>query len=650
MKRLGTESEAAAAKASAAFRKSQSALYSTGRAATAVGRMMTGAGLVMAGIGYVSAKSAITFQQSMTRIHTQAGVATGSVNAMSKAVLNYAQSGKSQAGPNDLANALYHIASVGIHQTVPAMNALKVAQEGAAVGGSDLEDTASALAGAMVATHAKAGQLNSLMGLLNATVGAGNMRMSDLVTGLGRGIVPAFQAVGLNIKDALGALDVFTDAGIPAASAASQVSTALHYLYDPTTKAQKALATIGMTSNQMANDLHSPQGLLVAMRDLKSNLDRLPGGATGVDATQILGDILPGGRGRIMLTLIQNLGRYQNKLNQINKQSGQFASDVAAQHQTMAAKLHEAWSQIQADMVKFGSTLLPIIARYLPMFVGAITGLLKVFASLHGGVGKVLTIMTLAFLVGGPIIMGIGKMITLVARLRDMWRAVSIWAGRAGTTEEGAGAASAAGAAAGAGVGAGATAATRAAATARGAASVEAAATGAVPAVAGVSRLAMLGDMINPLLAVGSIGYMLAASGAGGPLRPGEAPVGYTPGTNAGGRAAGLGGGFANNRTKYAAGGYVKGPGGVDNVAAWLSAGEGVLNQAAMSKIGVGGLNAMNSGSGIGAGGSQGEPIQINNNMYIDSRLVAQSVTRAVIRKAARGPSSLVGGQIVTGS
>jgi hypothetical protein len=54
----------------------------------------------------------------------------------------------------------------------------------------------------------------------------------------------------------MGALAVFTDEGYQASSAAAQFSTALHFLYNPTSKASGALESIGLKANS-ARDRHA---------------------------------------------------------------------------------------------------------------------------------------------------------------------------------------------------------------------------------------------------------------------------------------------------------------------------------------------------------------------------------------------------------
>lgn len=95
------------------------------------------------------------------------------------------------------------------------------------------------------------------------------------------------------------------------------------------------------------------------------------------------------------------------------------------------------------------------------------------------------------------------------------------------------------------------------------------------------------------------------------------------------------------------------GPSGTDTVPAFLSPGEGVVSTAGMDRIGgVQGLNAINMGFG-GAGALGGVTIRPNatvGNVRIDGRTLLQLVVKYTLLDAARGPSNMVGGSIVTGA
>lgn len=128
-----------------------------------------------------------------------------------------------------------------------------------------------------------------------------------------------------------------------------------------------------------------------------------------------------------------------------------------------------------------------------------------------------------------------------------------------------------------------------------------------------------------------------------------------------------LGGAGTPNRHRFplhkAAGGSI-GPSGSDTVPAWLTPGEYVMSKAVASRIGAPALGQLDAGNlpgfaetlarqyGIGgAGGMGGLQIMPGNvTIKLDARTIAQAVVDYTLRRAARGPSSLVGGSLVTGA
>ena len=77
--------------------------------------------LAAAAIGAVAVKSAVDFQTQMTKIQTQAGASATQVKQLSTAVLQLAPT--TQQGPMQLAEALYHLKSVGMDNAQAMMRA-----------------------------------------------------------------------------------------------------------------------------------------------------------------------------------------------------------------------------------------------------------------------------------------------------------------------------------------------------------------------------------------------------------------------------------------------------------------------------------------------------------------------------------------------
>jgi len=194
--------------ASAAMAGVGDKLKSVGAAMTSAGQTLTtDVTLPIVGIGIAATKMASDFQASMTQLVTQAGLPADQLANLTAQVQAFADSGAQQT-PEILAQGLYHIVSLGV-PAANAMNVLKLASEGAAIGHANLEDVANAL-GAAVASNIKgSGDYQNAMVVLNATVGAGNMRMQDLATDVGA------------------AMATMTDNGMPAADAATRLHMAI---------------------------------------------------------------------------------------------------------------------------------------------------------------------------------------------------------------------------------------------------------------------------------------------------------------------------------------------------------------------------------------------------------------------------------------
>ena len=333
------------------------------------------AGIAVAAVGAFSVKEAVEFNKQMVLIQTQAGASKEEMLNMSKAVLD--MGGTVAQGPIELSKALFHIESAG-YRGAAALDILKVASEGAAVGNANLEDVTNALVAAE-ATHIKGlGDTSNAMGVLNAIVGSGNMRMADLTAALSTGILPAARSVGISIQDVGAAIDTMTINGVPAIDAATRLRMTFSLMEAPTSKATKALATIGMTSNQLADDMRN-KGLLPALNDLEDHLTH--SGMTATEQAQVISHAFGGGRtSSAILTLLGNLDTMQKSFDNIGSTANNFAADVAAAAETPAERWDKFKSGIQALAIRIGQDLLPALD-------GALVGLTKFVSWLEKMVG-----------------------------------------------------------------------------------------------------------------------------------------------------------------------------------------------------------------------------------------------------------------------
>lgn len=365
-----------------------------GKASTGFAGVATAAGVAAAVVVGSSTLMAVQFQQKMEMLHTDAGVAQNALAGISTAIMNLApQVGQ---GPEALATAFYHVASAGtgIWSTAQQLDILKVAAEGAAIGQASLDDTTYALTSSMASGVTGAKNAAEMMGTLTAIVGAGDMKLEDLNGAIGTGFLSTAATFGISIQSVGTALATLTDNGEHADAAATRLRMTWALMGSPSGAATKQLEALGLTAEdakkstdgmnavfaksglattKLADDLRQPNGITVAMRDLQTHLEKAGLSASETDA--MLSKAFGGGRtDAALLTMLNNLDRMDEKFKVINSTASNFSSNFAAQQQTAAQQVKDAWAAIQVILTHVGLVALPIVSTGLRDFTQVITG------------------------------------------------------------------------------------------------------------------------------------------------------------------------------------------------------------------------------------------------------------------------------------
>lgn len=390
-------------------------MQSLGKSMSSAGQSLSlGLTLPITALGYSIVDTSTKFQASMELIRTQAGASQSEVDSMTQSVLALAKSGETGQGPEKLADGLYHLESLGLRGS-QAMDALKVSAQAADLGIADMEGVTNALGAAMVTGIKGTQNMSEAMGLLDATIGQGNMRMDDLVAALGTGVLPAAKSFGLGLQDVGAALATLTDNGMRADESATRLRMTFTLMAAPTDKAKGAFATLGLSAYQLADDMRNG-GIVPAMEDLNKHLK-----ASGLSATQqaaVLSEAFGGGRtSAAILTLSQQVDRLKTKYDAIGASAGEFNDKVAATHETNMYKLNAAMAQVQSTMIDLGGTVMPLVAQGLQTLVPILQRAVAWWDSLSPGMQKFVAISLAALAVLGPILVILGSLITSVGVL-----------------------------------------------------------------------------------------------------------------------------------------------------------------------------------------------------------------------------------------
>jgi TP901 family phage tail tape measure protein len=293
---------------------------------------------------------------------------------MSSAVLSLA--GPTATAPDELAKGLYHIESTGF-RGAKALQILKVAAEGAKIGGADLEDVTNALNAAVASGIPGVQNMSQAMGALNAVVGSGDMRMQDLADALGTGVLSVVKGFGLSLNDVGAALATFGDNNIRGADAATALRMAVMSLAKPAAGGADAIDKLGLQSDTLAKAMQRG-GLNAALTLLHDRLKAT--GNTGNKVGLVLTEAFGKKAGIGLQVLEDQFARFQSKVEEVGKGAKGFDASWAATTKTFSYRFDAMRAAVDALGIRIGTVLLPVASD----LIVAITGIGKAASTTVG--------------------------------------------------------------------------------------------------------------------------------------------------------------------------------------------------------------------------------------------------------------------------
>ena len=241
--------------------------------------------LITAGIGgmaYEGIKQYMSFNSLMTQTFAQANVAYSKHKALTQDMANIAK--ETGRNFNDVANSLYRVASAtsswnnGRGASVAQLNAMVKQVENLQILGNlatgAQSDQAARIVGSIASTPGMQHDPKKIAAQVNAIVGSGDIRMSELITALGRGVLTSGSTMGLNLKQIGAYIDLLTTRGTTGASAGTYVAHAFQLLAGSTTQSRNWQAAIGIRSGEMEKTMRE-KGLTAAVQLLTSHMTKL---------------------------------------------------------------------------------------------------------------------------------------------------------------------------------------------------------------------------------------------------------------------------------------------------------------------------------------------------------------------------------------
>jgi TP901 family phage tail tape measure protein len=386
-------------------------MQSVGKSLASAGKSMTvGLTLPIVGIGVAATKMAMDFDTSLTKMVSLVGLTRDEVDGMRGDIITLAsQYGKSG---KEAADALFFITSAGLRGS-DAMDTLEASLKGAAVGLGDVQTIADLATSAMNAYGPSSLSASNATDILANAVREGKLESSELAGAMGQ-VLPIASAMGVGFDEVGAAMAAMSRTGTGASQASTQLRSILTSLLKPTTKAEKAMAGMGLSSEGLRKQIRE-EGLLSVLQTLSKEFD-----GNDAAAAAVFGNVraLSG----VMDLMGENADTTAKIFGNLTESTGILDEAMGAAAETTGFKLQQAFATLKNSLIEFGD----IIAPFVQKFAARLSEIGTAFQNLSPQMKNfIVTGLAIAAAIG-PLLLIAGKLIGAVGGLLKVFAGITI--------------------------------------------------------------------------------------------------------------------------------------------------------------------------------------------------------------------------------
>lgn len=369
---------------------SKGAFASTEGSARSLGSTMSkvglGMGAALVGIGIEAVKMASNYQSAVTRLQTSAGESAANLKMVGNGMLTMA--GQVGMSATELAKGMYTVESAGYHGA-DGLTVLKAAAQGAKDENADLGTVANAVTDVLTDYHMKAADAANVTSQLVEGVSFGKTTFEQFSKAMSN-ILPIAGSVHLSLADVSGVLAEMTAHGMTAQRASMNEAQAIRSLIAPSGTMVAEFKLLGITSAEVTDNLGTV-GLAGTMQWL-STVAKDGAGKIGQNYTEALRKLMGTAPGLAvaLMTTGENANATEAAIAGISKSSADAKGNVQG-FAEIQATLKQQLSQVNAEfdsmMIRLGTALIPKVTTFLELLQSK----------------------------GGPVLSGLGKILSQVA-------------------------------------------------------------------------------------------------------------------------------------------------------------------------------------------------------------------------------------------
>ena len=385
-------------------------IYNAGQQVADAGDAMTaGITVPLAAVGAASAKTAMDFESSMSRVSGALNDPQANMEELRQLALDMGADtvfSASEAGA-----AMEELAKGGLTAADIKGGALKTTMDLAAAGNLELAEAANVTVQAMGAFSLSADQTGEAANALAGAAAASSADVSDLTQGLSQASAQANSA-GWSIQDTTATLAAFADAGIKGSDAGTSLKTMLQRLAAPTDKAASMMASLGI-------NVRDSDGSMLDAASVAGILQAQLGGLDSATRDAALQTIFGADASRAALVMInqgtEGIQRYTSATN--DQAAAQRLAD--SQMGETQRSIEEMNGAIETASIQVGSALAPSITSA----ANAAGDAAESFSEMDEGTQQAVVGFGLVAAAAGPVLSvagritkGFGSMVTAAGR------------------------------------------------------------------------------------------------------------------------------------------------------------------------------------------------------------------------------------------
>lgn len=357
--------------------------------------------LPFAAAGAAGVKMATDLEGSFSKIENLVGITGKALDDFKASVKGVsAQTGKSQ---QELSEALFTVSSAGL-RGAEATEVLERSAKASAIGLGDTQQIAQALTGVMQA-YGKSGMTAAqATDTLTAIVREGNLEAEALAPTLGR-VVGIASQLGVSFEEVGANIATFTRLGVPAEEAVVGLRGIMASFLKPTADAKNALATLGMTAEDLRNQV-SEEGLQATLANLMTAFE-----GNDEALTSVFGNV------RALSAVLGTAGAqgetYAAVLDNISNSTGIVDEGFENVSGTSGFKFQQTLNSLRNAAIELGNALLPMVTKIAEFITQAINS----FRDLSTETKTTILTLTAIVAASGPIMSGIGFIATALGAL-----------------------------------------------------------------------------------------------------------------------------------------------------------------------------------------------------------------------------------------